>query len=156
MGIHPLTFSRRRRSSRRNAGFTLVEIMIVIIILGILAAIVVPQFVSAADEARHNSTKMDLNRIRVQLEIYSQQHGGTYPTLAEFEAQMTLPTNAAGVTAPLGTPGFPFGPYLMEFPNNPLAGTKTIGSGAPGTSAWYYNETTGEFRANDSVLSRTY
>lgn len=152
---HSFLASRTQRSHRTKA-FTLVEILIVVVILGILAAIVVPQFVSAAGEARQSSVKMDLHRIRTQLEVYRQQHGGQFPTLADFTNQLTLPSDVNGTTAAIGTPGYLNGPYIMEIPNNPLAGTNTVGDGAPGSSAWYYNEATGEFRANDSAPSRLY
>jgi general secretion pathway protein G len=139
-----------------GAGFTLVEILIVVVILGILAAIVVPQFVSAAAESRDSSIKMDLNRIRQQLEVYRQQHNGHFPTLADFPAQMTQPSDANGNTNAARTPDFPYGPYIREIPSNPRNALNTVTDGAVETSAWYYNESTGEFRANDSASTRKY
>jgi general secretion pathway protein G len=137
-------------------GFTLVEILIVVVILGILAAIVVPQFVSAASESRISSIKMDLNRIRQQLEVYREQHQGNYPPLASFAEQMTQPTDADGTTNATRTPAFPFGPYIYQIPKNPRNDLATVGNGAVDTSGWYYNESTGEFRANDSNETRAY
>lgn len=138
-----------------RTGFTLVEILVVVVILGILAAIVVPQFTSAAAETRDNSMKTTVHRIRTQLEIYKNQHNDVYPTFANLEAQLVGETNAAGAIVPDNTVGS-LGPYLMQFPINPKTGTKTIGNGAPGTSDWFYNETTGVFRGNDSVESSLY
>ncbi len=151
----PLGHLRGQRPAVRRA-FTLVEILIVVFILGILAALVIPQFTSAAATSRENSTRMDLHRIRVQIEIYIQQHDGQPPTLAEFAKQMTMASNAQGQTAAVGTEGYRFGPYIQSVPINPHTGTRDIGDGDVGTSAWYYNETTGEFRANDSAESRLY
>ncbi len=139
----------------RRTGFTLVEILVVVVILGVLAAIVVPQFTSAASETRDNTMKTTIHRVRVQLEIYKNHHNNMYPTLANLEAQLTGETNINGVVVPANTPGS-FGPYIMEFPVNPKTGTKTIGSGAIGTSDWYYNETTGAFHGNDSAESRLF
>ena len=132
----------------KRCGFTLVEILIVVVILGILAAIVVPQFTSAAGESRDNSLKMSLYRIRQQIEVYKQQHNSTYPTLADFEDQMTQASNADGDTAAPGTGGYPLGPYIREIPKNPHTSGTTVGGGAVGSSDWYYDQTTGEFRAN--------
>jgi len=143
-------------SHRNRAGFTLVEILIVVVILGILAAIVVPQFTSAAQESRENSLKMDLHRLRIQIEVYKAHHNDVYPSLADFENQLTMASDVDGNTAALGTAGYIYGPYIRELPNNPLTGGKTVGSGAIGSSDWYYNETTGEFRANDSATSAAY
>jgi type II secretion system protein G len=133
--------------------FTLVEILIVVVILGILAAIVVPQFTSAAATTRENSTKMDLHRMRIQLELYKEQHNGSYPSLANFVEQMTLASNALGVTAPVGTSGYPLGPYITAVPVNPRLPSNSVSDGAIGSSGWYYNEATGELRANDSAES---
>jgi type II secretion system protein G len=156
----PIASRKTRRprpaSSRDFRGFTLVEILIVVVILGILAAIVVPQFVSAASESRDSSIKMDLHRIRQQLEVYRQQHNGDYPTLAEFPDQMTQYSAADGTTNAAAGPGFPNGPYIREIPANPRNQLRTVTNGAVGTSGWYYNEATGEFRANDSAASRAF
>ncbi len=58
----------------RNSGFTLVEILIVVIILGILAAIVIPQFTNASQDARRNSLMSQLQTVRSQIELYKLQH----------------------------------------------------------------------------------
>src|SRR5438132_1670954 len=58
----------------RKSGFTLVEILIVVIILGILAAIVIPQFTSASQDARKNSLVSQLQTIKAQLELARLQH----------------------------------------------------------------------------------
>lgn len=138
------------RAGDRSAGFTLVELTIVILILAILAALVIPQFSSASDESRDNSLKMNLYRIRQQLEVYRQQHNGNWPSQANFVEQMTMASNADGQTAEPGTAGYPYGPYIREIPVNPWTNTATTGSGDIGTSDWYYNESTGEFRPNNS------
>ena len=51
----------------RTTGFTLVELLIVVVIL---ATIVVPQFLSAIDESRKNTLKINLHRVRTQIEVY--------------------------------------------------------------------------------------
>src|ERR1051325_10739953 len=93
-----------RRTTRK--GFTLVEILIVVIILGILAAIVIPQFTSASQDARKNSLTSQLQTLLV---------AGT-PTWY----QLINKTNASGTTGT--TTAYPFGPYLQSAPSNPLNG----------------------------------
>lgn len=134
-------------------GFTLVEILIVVVILGILASIVIPKFANATEDSRVTATQMNLRHIRMQVERYRVEHGGHNPALATFEEQMTLATNIQGQSAALGTSGYNLGPYLKSIPVNPYTGAAEIGAGAVGDSDWYYNETTGEFKANDSEES---
>jgi len=72
------------RSARK--GFTLIEILIVVVILGILAAIIVPQFTNAADDASISSARTQLQSVRAQVELYYSQEGN-YP--ANYAAMVT-------------------------------------------------------------------
>jgi general secretion pathway protein G len=138
----------------KRIAFTLVEVLIVVIVLGILAAIVVPQFSNAATDSNLTALKTNLQIVRGQLQLYKIQHGDTWPTEASFPTQMTGNSDVAGAT---GTgASYPFGPYLQSIPNNPYTNTNTVGSTAVGTTAWYYDATTGTFRANDSAPHGAY
>jgi general secretion pathway protein G len=106
--------------TQRSKGFTLVEILIVVIILGILAAIVIPQFTNASTDARRNSLTSQLQTLRSQIELYKLQHNDRLPTFAgttadEQWSQLTLRTDVNGDTT-----GTDFGPYLQQNPTNPL------------------------------------
>lgn len=63
-------------------GFTLVEILIVVVILGILAAIVVPQFTNAANEARGGNVATQESTLQTQIELWAARNNGVYPNLA--------------------------------------------------------------------------
>src|ERR1700710_973951 len=69
-----------RNARRTTRGFTLVEILIVVIILGILAAIVIPQFTNASQDARKSSLVSQLQTLRSQVSLYALQHQDQYPT----------------------------------------------------------------------------
>jgi len=148
MDRNPFTTSR---------GFTLVEILIVVVILAILAALVVPQFSSAARLSRENVLKDDLRYLRSQIMVYQAQHNGVAPgypngdtgqspDAATFLAQMTRTTNASGQTG-VGA-GYPLGPYLSRMPDNPMNDLNTVrvvGSwpaAAAGTHGWVYQPST--------------
>lgn len=143
---------------KRNA-FTLVELLIVVIILGILAAIVIPQFSDASTDTQVSSCRTNLQTIRGQLELYRLQHNGTYPAVATFKDQMTRKTLADGT--PDDTNG-KYGPYLQAVPANPFNNSIDVTNSTSDTSkGWYFNISTGDFRANDggttnSVAHNTY
>jgi len=115
-----------------------VEILIVVVILGILAAVVVPQFAGASQTAQSSSLKGSLRVIRSQMELYESNHSA-YPTLAQLSAAwnvLTQKTDAAG------NPGTTYGPYLRNMPVNPFEKSATV-SDTPGAGVgWVYDETT--------------
>ena len=132
----------------RHTGFTLVEILIVVIILGILAAIVVPQFTEASGDAKVSALASDLQTVRSQLQLYRLQHSGSYPS--DIVTQLTTMTKEDG------TAGGTLGPYLTAFPSNPFTDSATVdvnGTKGDGSHAWYFNTTTGEFAPDDAAHS---
>ena len=64
---------------RITRGFTLIEILIVVVTLGILAAIVIPQFTNASQEAAESSVKSQLQTVRSQIELYRVRNNGNLP-----------------------------------------------------------------------------
>ena len=72
----------RSHQFRRSAGFTLVEILIVVVILGVLAAIVVPQFTRATQEASEMAAFDQLTKVRNALSVYFIRNHSRYPTVA--------------------------------------------------------------------------
>ena len=130
----------------KRRGFTLVELLIVVIILGILAAIVVPQFSDASSDTQVSSLRTNLQTIRGQIELFRLQHSGTYPALTTFVDQMTKRTDAAGAVSANGA----FGPYLQAIPVNPMNNSAELSSSTSDTAkGWYYDQNTGTFKAND-------
>jgi general secretion pathway protein G len=66
------------RNKVRKA-FTLVEILIVVVILGILAAIVIPQFTNATEDAQGGNIKAQLQSLQNQIELFRARHNGSHP-----------------------------------------------------------------------------
>jgi general secretion pathway protein G len=143
---------------RRTGGFTLVEILIVVIILGILASIVLPQFSNASVQARESTMKDILRFMRSEVMLYQAQHGDVAPgpDAAGFSAQMTSYTDAAGNTSSTSSDVYKFGPYLSQMPANPFNGKTTVtvvanGGSLPapdGSTGWIYKPQTLQFIAN--------
>jgi type II secretory pathway pseudopilin PulG len=135
----------------RTRGLTLVEMLIIVIVLAILAAVVTPQLGRASGDSRLDAMRANLLDIRAQLRLYQSQHGGKFPSLGEFVTQMTQYSNAAGQTSATRTGTYNLGPYVLAVPGNPYTGGNRIGNGQPGTSDWFYDPATGLFRANHNA-----
>ncbi|MDP6379910.1 MAG: prepilin-type N-terminal cleavage/methylation domain-containing protein [Phycisphaerae bacterium] len=140
---------------RACRGFTLVEILIVVIILGILAAIVIPQISGFTTTSREAALKQNLKTIRSQLGVYYHEHTSGYPD--EFVAQMTRWTDPAGNVSNSPSAVYYRGPYLEQMPANPYTNSSSVTViddasvlfTPPETSGgWWFNRATGEFRAN--------
>jgi general secretion pathway protein G len=157
---------------KNNKGFTLVEILIVVIILGILAAIVIPQFTNASQDARKSSLTSQLQTVRSQVELYKLQHLDQAPPKLVAGGttawdDMTVQTNADHTTtveAPATT--LPFGPYLQAAPINPLNNSSsvfivtsdvTLGGPSGATSeGWIYNTNNGKTWATSAKFTKVY
>lgn len=153
---------------KNNKGFTLVEILIVVIILGILAAIVIPQFTNASTDARKNSLASQLQTMRSQFELYKLQHNDKLPLAFQADGEQTDWTGMVGQTDVAGdtTGTKDFGPYLQQVPSNPLnqgtsilVGTAdyTYGTASGTTTAgWLMNRTTGKVWATSTLFTKVY
>lgn len=110
------------RNPARRA-FTLIEILIVVVILGILAAIVIPQFTDASTEASNASVRSQLQTLRGQLELFRVQNGDVYPDLV------------ADQWTDLVT-----GDYIQQAPKNPLqSNSTTVAAAAAAGVGWVWD-----------------
>ena len=159
--------SRRVLSEHGARGFTLVEILIVVVILGILAAIVVPQLSNASQSSREVTLKDTLRFMRSQIEVFKAQHRdvppghpggniGTAPLESALLDHMLKYTDEFCGVSDVQTASAHFGPYLSKMPPNPINGlvsVKMVANGSPlpspdDTTGWIYKSDTGEFMAN--------
>ena len=144
-----------------SKAFTLVEILIVVVILGILAAIVIPQFTNASQDAQKGNVVTQLQTIRNQIELFRVRNNGNNPKLvgaenASFE-DFTCGTGTATLTNSYGATQ---DPYLRTPPINPRNNKNSVtASGAATlaaftaellvdpstTNGWDYNPANGSF-----------
>ena len=132
---------------RKHKGFTLIELVVVVMILGILAAVAAPKLLGTSATAADNGLKETLGVVRDAIERYTAEHGGTLPG--------TTVATEAGLKADLL-------PYLRVFPKSPLTNTDTVAISAVsgtttvgGTEAWRYNKGDGNFIVNSTAFTKS-
>jgi general secretion pathway protein G len=146
------------RKTNNNRGFTLVEILVVVLLLGILAAIVMPRFTNASTDAKRSSLRSSLQAVRGQVELYMLQHGDLPPALSgsDWTALTEMSTFS----------GQQQGPYLQAAPINPLNGfseietvtTDQVGGSAVSTPniGFVYNTTNGKMWATNTLADKVF
>lgn len=154
--------------------FTLVELMIVVAVLGILAAIVLPSLQAHTTEAKEAAAKDMLRTMRNQINLYKHHHNDQLPgyvngaatTEAILQLQFTNCTSVTGQASPSKIPAgaFEYGPYFLKLPANPfnelttikyIANAETFAAKADGTSSgWLYKKETGEIAVNSALTDK--
>ena len=160
----------------KTKAFSLVELVIVILILGVLAAIAIPRISSSSKNAGESALKADLQTLRNAIDWYYGEHNNQFPAAVgdgtnaanspeALITQLTQYSDKTGVVSINKGIAFPFGPYLRSgFPNLPAGANSGKGSlpaeinvvslasplnSAPGNGkGWHYNSMTGQIIAN--------
>jgi prepilin-type N-terminal cleavage/methylation domain-containing protein len=161
------------RDRKHREGFTLVELLIVVIILAILAAIVVPQFATSTDDAKDAALDSTLANMRDVIDLYFAQHG-EYPaalpdgksaanTEAALVTQLSLYTDGDGDSQDTKDATHTFGPYVKQaqVPLEPMtnsraiviinAGSLNMAADAGDPGGWKYDSVTGRIIVNHST-----
>ena len=126
---------RTRITNRAQRAFTLIEILIVVVILGILAAIVIPQFTDASTDASTSSVRSQLQTIRSQIELFRVQNNGTLPNMANFNDLVNGDYLQQAPINPFTDAAIPrtASPPRLRLPMRPTAGTGTVPTSGPVT-----------------------
>jgi general secretion pathway protein G len=139
-----------RHSPTARRAFSLVELVVVVVIVGILAAIAIPRFTSAGESATDSALAADLETLRKAIDLYHGEHLGKYPDLARVSDQLTQYTDVHGNVSPTRTSAHSLGPYVRAIPAlkvGPTRGSTGIAAAAGDDVGWVYDETSGEITA---------
>lgn len=105
------TLMHRRHGAGRNLGFTLIELLVVLVIIGVLAALVVPNVLNRADDARVTAARTDVNNLMQALKLYKLDNQ-RFPSREQgLEALVRKPSS--------GPLPMNWKPYIEKLPNDP-------------------------------------
>jgi general secretion pathway protein G len=132
---------------QKKKGFTLIELVVVIMIIGILAAVAAPKLISTSGAASDSAAKQSLGVIRDAIERYASDNAGALPTLA----LLTDPT-FTGKYLRGSFPKCPVGAKKGDATIKTSAVSPPVAEASPSTG-WMYNPTTGEFIINSTAVA---
>lgn len=113
-----------RKLNNKKRGFTLVELLIVIVILAVLAAIAIPRFMDSGTRSKEASLKSDLKLVRNAIELFHNDTGA-WPAATSDLAVTTAPTagkDNAGAAKTINSGDYK-GPYMQTVPTDPVSGS---------------------------------
>jgi general secretion pathway protein G len=99
---------KKQRSRRRSRGFTLLEVLLVVAILGVIAAMVVPQLLGRQQKAMIDTTRASITGLEQALKLYAIDHDGEFPTGSQDALNNLM--------QPVDRYGQPMQPYLEKLP----------------------------------------
>jgi general secretion pathway protein G len=138
---------------KRRFGFTLVELVVVVMVLGILVAIAAPKMLNITGDATDNAVRQSLGVLRDAIENYAAQNAGTYPGTDQATFKAALKDYVRGPF-----PKCPVGPGIADGVDVVSAGTPLAGTGSAagaGDNMWKYDYTTGEIIINYNSASKS-
>ncbi|MDH7601011.1 MAG: type II secretion system protein GspG [Armatimonadota bacterium] len=108
----------------RRRGFTLVELLVVIVVLAVLAAIVLPKFMDSSKRSKESALRSDLKLLRNAIGLFYTDTGAYPKTLSDLAATSAPAKglDSSGNEVSINAADW-HGPYLQEVPNDPISGS---------------------------------
>jgi prepilin-type N-terminal cleavage/methylation domain-containing protein len=135
---------------RKHKGFTLVELVVVVMILGILAAVAAPKLLGTSSSASENGLRQTLAVVRDAIERYAAEKGGALP------GDATTETDFKNDIAPYLRGSFPICPVALKDASvRCVGGSSAISGEATPTASWAYCYGTGQFICNSTAFTKS-
>jgi prepilin-type N-terminal cleavage/methylation domain-containing protein len=137
----------------RSSGFTLIELVVVVMIFGIIAAIAAPRLMSTSGQASDGAVRQSLDVIRNSIDTFAAQHAGALPGADGQEA--TFKSDISAYLRGAGIPKCPVGAAKNDAVRM-MAGSASVAStisGTDTTQSWVYHYETGDFNVNSAETS---
>jgi type IV pilus assembly protein PilA len=144
-----MSVSNACRPASHRVAFTLIELVVVIMILGILAGVAAPKFFNTSASATENGVRQTLSIVRDAIQMYASQNGGEFPACAgdgtsDFQVALQPYLRGAFPTSPVG---------VKDALITAVSGAGSIAGTADDATGWKYNTQTGEFISNCSTAA---
>ena len=133
-------------------GFSLIEVVVVVTLLAIIAAIALRRVSGYADQGSANAARQDVAVLQLAIERYRAEHGGDYPDAAKFVEQLTTYTDVFGATSPDRVAPYIYGPYIRKMPAVPLGparGSAKVATAPADDVGWVYDPASGAIAPNE-------
>jgi len=135
-----MKFKSTNHKNRVRSGFTLVELVVVVLVLGIIAAVAAPRMFDTAGDARQNASRHSLVVLRDAVELHRAQNGA-YPPVATIATALRPFLNGPFPTVQVGANQ---NATVVATTQDPVTAVEAGGAG------WAYNVTTGDIVINDA------
>ena len=142
------------RGAPVRGGFSLIEVVVVFVLLGIIAAIAIPRLSRGSEGSIEAAVSRDLSVLQKAIDLYAAEHDGAFPNPNVIAEQLTRYTDAKGTVSTQKVGSFNYGPYVRKIPPvkvGPNKGNTAIATSPGSGVGWIYNPVEGTIAPNTTA-----